>query len=151
MKAILFTLALGAVAIAATILLRVFLGPITLYVHDDTFIKIKVTLINALLSAILLGNVAFGRNLLKVVMSQVMSLPDAVWRSLTIRWGVFFLLLAVMNEVLWRNVSTDTWIAYRWIGFVPLVIIFSLSQIPLVLRHDLKAISKKKPQKEKQE
>ena len=110
-------------------------GGLTLYLQSDLFIKVKVTLINALFAATLLGGVAFGRNYLKVVMGEAMKLPDAAWRTLTIRWGVFFLVLAGLNEIVWRSVPTDTWVNFKVFGILPLTLVFALANAPYMARH----------------
>ncbi len=110
-------------------------GGLTLYLQSDLFIKVKVTLINALFGAILLGGVAFGRSYLKVVMGEAMKLPEQAWRTLSIRWGVFFLALALLNEVVWRSVPTDTWVNFKVFGILPLTLVFALANAPFMARH----------------
>ena len=110
-------------------------GALTLYLQSDLFIKVKVTLINALFGTILLGGAAFGRNYLKVVMGEAMKLSEAAWRTLTIRWGVFFFFLAALNEVMWRSVSTDTWVNFKVFGLLPLTLVFALANAPFMARH----------------
>jgi intracellular septation protein len=110
-------------------------GALTLYLQSDLFIKVKVTLINGLFGAILLGGAAFGRSYLKVVMGEAMKLPDAAWRVLTIRWGVFFFFLAGLNEVVWRSLSTDAWVNFKVFGLLPLTLLFALANAPFMARH----------------
>ena len=110
-------------------------GGLTLWLHSDLFIKVKVTLINALFGAILLGGVAFGRNFLKLAMGEAMKLPDHAWRTLTIRWGVFFFVLAGLNEIVWRSVSTDMWVNFKVFGLLPLTLVFALANAPFMSRH----------------
>ena len=110
-------------------------GGLTLWLHDDTFIKIKVTLINVLFGAILLGGLAFGRSLLKVVMGEALEMDDEGWRKLTFRWGVFFFALAGLNEVVWRSLSTDAWVNFKVFGLLPLTFAFAFAQTPLMQRH----------------
>src|SRR5438477_5397003 len=88
-------------------------GLLTLWLHDDTFIKVKVTLINGLFGIILLGGLFFGQTFLKFVMGEALKMTDEGWRALTIRWGIFFLCVAIANEVVWRSVSTDTWVNFK--------------------------------------
>ncbi|HUR43402.1 MAG TPA: septation protein A [Aestuariivirga sp.] len=125
---------LAMVPLISAIFVAIF-GALTLYLHSDLFIKVKVTLINALFGAILLGGAAFGRNYLKVVMGEAMKLTEAGWRTLTIRWGVFFLLLAGLNEIVWRSVSTDTWVNFKVFGLLPLTLVFALANAPFMARH----------------
>jgi intracellular septation protein len=110
-------------------------GALTLYLHSDLFIKVKVTLINALFGTILLGGAALGRNYLKVVMGEAMKLPDSAWRTLTIRWGIFFFCLAALNEMVWRSVSTDMWVNFKVFGLLPLTLAFALANAPYMAKH----------------
>lgn len=110
-------------------------GGITLYLHDETFIKIKVTIINIMFAAILLGGLLFKKPLLKHVFGEALDLDATGWKKLTFNWGLFFLGLAVLNEVLWRNVSTDTWVSFKTFGILPLTFLFAISQTPVMHRH----------------
>ncbi len=112
-------------------------GGLTLYLQDETFIKIKPTIIYALFAVLLLGGLAFGRSLIALVLDSVFQLDAEGWKKLTLRWGVFFLAMAVLNEVVWRSVSTDTWVAFKTFGFLPLTVVFALAQTPLMMRHSL--------------
>ena len=112
-------------------------GGLTLLLHDDTFIKMKPTIVNSLFGATLLGGLVFGRPLLGYVFDSVFSLDDAGWRKLTFRWGLFFFVLAVLNEVIWRNFSTETWLSFKVFGIMPLTVVFALTQMPLIQRHAL--------------
>ncbi|MCC6983871.1 MAG: septation protein A [Bauldia sp.] len=112
-------------------------GGLTLWLQDETFIKMKPTIVNTLFGAILLGGLAFGRSLLGYVFDSVFRLTDNGWRTLTFRWGIFFLVLAVLNEVVWRNFSTDTWVSFKVFGIMPLTLLFTFSQLPLINRESL--------------
>src|SRR5262245_55278615 len=89
------------------------LGGLTLWLQDSTFIKIKPTIYYVTVSAILFGGLAFGRLIIKDVMDLAMHLSDEGWRKLTIRVGIFFLTMAVLNEIVWRNFSEPTWVAFK--------------------------------------
>lgn len=110
-------------------------GGLTLWLQSDLFIKVKVTLINALFGAILLGGLAFGRIYLKLVMGEALKLPEAAWRTLTLRWGVFFFCLAALNEIVWRNVSTDAWVNFKVFGLLPITLVFALANAPFMAKH----------------
>jgi intracellular septation protein len=110
-------------------------GGLTIWLHDDTFIKIKVTLINALFGALLLGGMAFGRTWLKLIMGEAIEMDDMGWRKLTLRWGLFFFFLAGLNETVWRSVSTDAWVNFKVFGLLPLTFIFAIAQTPLMQKH----------------
>ena len=110
-------------------------GGLTLWLQDDTFIKIKPTITNVLFGSVLLGGLLFGQSLLKYVFGEVYKLRPEGWWRLTLNWGVFFFVLAVINEVLWRNFSTDVWIAFKVWGVMPLTVLFSISQLPLLTKY----------------
>ncbi len=112
-------------------------GGLTLILQDDTFIKLKPTIVNALFGSILLAGLAFGRPLLGYVFDSVFQLDDEGWRKLTFRWAIFFFLLATLNEIVWRNFSTDFWVSFKVFGIMPITLAFTLSQMPLILRHSL--------------
>ena len=112
-------------------------GALTIYLQDDHFIKIKATLVNGLFATALLGTLAFGKPLLPYMLDGMVALTDRGWRILTLRWGLFFLAMAVLNEVVWRSASTDTWITFKTFGYLPLTLIFALSQAPLMARYKL--------------
>ncbi len=111
-------------------------GTLTLVLQDDHFIKIKPTMVNALFGALLLGGLAFRKPLLPYVLDGMVKLTDTGWRILTIRWGVFFLAMAVLNEVVWRSVSTDTWVNFKTFGYLPLTFVFAMAQAPLMARYE---------------
>jgi intracellular septation protein len=120
-----------------TAIVVVVFGGLTLWLHDETFIKIKPTIIYLLFGGTLLGGLLFGKSFLGYIFDAVFRLTDEGWRKLTVRWGVFFLFLAVLNEIVWRSVSTDTWISFKVFGFVPITFIFALTQMPLINRYAL--------------
>lgn len=113
-------------------------GGLTLWLQDDHFIKLKPTMVNALFGILLLGGLVFRKPLLPYVFDGMVRLTDEGWRALTIRWGVFFLVMAVVNEVVWRSVSTDTWVAFKTFGYLPLTFVFAMAQAPLMARYELK-------------
>lgn len=112
-------------------------GGLTLWLQDDLFIKIKPTLVNLLFAAVLFAAHLTRRNVLKHVLGSVLNLSDAGWRTLAIRWAWFFLLLAVLNEVVWRTMTTDAWVNFKVFGIMPLTLLFSALQAPLILRHQV--------------
>ncbi|MCT8997900.1 septation protein A [Chelativorans intermedius] len=112
-------------------------GALTLYLHSEIFIKMKPTIVNTLFGAVLLGGLAFGKSLLGYVFDSAFRLDAEGWRKLTLRWGLFFLFLAAANEVVWRSFSTDFWVAFKVWGIMPITFIFTMSQMPLIMRHSL--------------
>jgi len=108
-------------------------GGLTLVLADETFIKFKPTLVNSLFAVILLGGLIFKRSLLKPLFGSAFQLTENGWRTLTLRWGFFFILLAIVNEVVWRNFSTDFWVSFKLFGVLPLTVLFAAAQTPLIL------------------
>ncbi len=114
-------------------------GSLTLWLHDDQFIKIKPTIVNGLFAAALFGGLFFGHSLLKVVFGEVFRLNEDGWRKLTLRWACFFTFLALLNEVVWRTVSTDTWVSFKVFAIMPLTMVFAIAQIGLLRAHEIPA------------
>ena len=110
-------------------------GTLTLVLQDDLFIKIKPTLVNLLFSSALLIAAYLGKPLMKVLFDSAFDLTEEGWMILTKRWGFFFLFLAIVNEVLWRNFSTDFWLQFKIIGIMPMTIIFAMAQMSVLTRY----------------
>ncbi|WP_370152818.1 septation protein A [Ferrovibrio sp.] len=110
-------------------------GGLTLWLQDETFIKMKPTIINALFAVLLLGGLAARRNLLRMVLGTALALTETGWRQLTLRCGLFFAAMAVLNEVVWRTQSTDVWVAFKVFGLIGLTFVCFLAQAPLIARH----------------
>ena len=116
----------------------VIFGSLTLILQDDLFIKLKPTIVNTLFAVVLLGGLAvFKKPLLGLVFDGVIQLDEDGWRKLSLRWGLFFVFLAILNEIVWRGFSTDFWVAFKVFGIMPITILFALSQLPLMQRHAL--------------
>lgn len=114
-------------------------GGLTLALGDEHFIKLKPTVVNGLLAAALLGGLHFKRPLLKPLLEAAIHLDERGWHLLTLRWAAFFASLAVLNEIVWRSFSTDTWVSFKVFGLLPLTLAFSLAQVPLIRRHAVAA------------
>lgn len=127
---------LPVMPILSAVIIFVF-GALGFWLQDELFFKIKPTIINTMFGVILLGGLWFGKSLLGYVFDSAFRLDAEGWRILTIRWGLYFLLMAVINEIIWRNFSTDFWIGFKVWGNMPLSIIFMLLQVPLMQRHAL--------------
>lgn len=116
----------------------IFFGALTFWFDNPVFIKMKPTVVNCIFGAALLGGLAFGKPLLPVVLDTALHLDETGWRKLTFRWGLFFFVLAALNEVVWRTQSDVFWAGFKVFGTMPLTILFALSQVPLILRHEAK-------------
>ncbi len=113
-------------------------GGLTLLLNDELFIKMKPTIINCLFAAILLAGVyIYRRGLLKYVLDMALDLSDEGWCKLSARWGFFFVFLALLNELIWRNFSTDFWVNFKVFGMLTCTVLFTLSQIPLIKRYSV--------------
>ena len=123
-------------ALLVTAAVVVVFGGLTLWLADETFIKMKPTIVQSIFAAILLAGLLQGRSYLKVVMESALpNMPDAAWRTLTLRWALFFLVMAGLNEALWRNLTTDQWVTVKTFGYLPVTFLFTLTQMPLILRY----------------
>lgn len=114
-------------------------GSLTLVLHDETLIKIKPTALYLLFGAALFIGLAIKKPLLKIMFDGALSVTEEGWRRLTWRWASFFLVLAVLNEIIWRTQSTDVWVKFKTFGFLPLTLAFAIAQAPLIVRHEAKS------------
>jgi intracellular septation protein len=112
-------------------------GGLTLWLADERFIKIKPTIVYLLFATLLLVSVGRRRNVLKAIMGSVLQLSDEGWRILSRRWAFFFLALAIVNELVWRSLPTDAWVSFKVFGILPLTLVFSALQVPLVRRYQV--------------
>ncbi len=110
-------------------------GGLTLWLQDDVFIKMKPTIVNLIFASVLLGGLVFGKSLLAFVFDAAFKLDDEGWRILTLRWGLFFVGLAVVNEIVWRSFSTDFWVGFKTFGVMPITMVFMLFQFPVIQKH----------------
>jgi len=125
---------LPVMAMVTAVIVVVF-GSLTLVLHDDTFIKMKPTIIYLLFAGVLLGGLFFNKPLLAIVFDSVFDLTEEGWRKLTLRWAIFFLALAVLNEIVWRTQTTDFWVNFKVFGVVPLTFVFAALQYPLLQKY----------------
>jgi intracellular septation protein len=132
-----------AVMPVVTAVIVVVFGGLTLALQNETFIKLKPTLVYLLFAATLLGGLVFKKPLLGMVFDSVFNLTDEGWRKLTLRWGVFFLAMAVLNEIVWRNFSTDAWVNFKVFGFLPLTMVFAAAQFPLLQKYAVQETGEK--------
>jgi len=120
--------------VVSAIVVLVF-GSLTLLLHDETFIKVKPTIIYALFGATLLGGYVLNKPLLAIVFDAMFHLTEEGWRKLTLRWAAFFLVMAVVNEAVWRTQTTEFWIGFKLLGFTPLTFLFAMLQYRLLMKY----------------
>jgi len=123
--------------LATAVLVLVF-GGLTLYLHDQTFFQMKPTILYTMFGLALLIGLLFKRPLLPIMLEQTMKLTERGWNVLTLRWGLFFLALAVLNEIVRRTMSWDHWVLFKFPGTVILIFLFTFAQVPLIMRTELK-------------
>lgn len=119
-----------------TVFVLVF-GGLTLYLENDVFIKLKPTIVNLLFATILAAGLLLRRPFLKLAFESAFRLTEEGWRRLTVRWVLFFVFLAGLNELVWRNFSTDAWVSFKLLGILPLTLVFGATLVPLIRRHEL--------------
>jgi intracellular septation protein len=112
-------------------------GGLTLYLHNETFIKLKPTIVYSMFAVLLAAGLLLKKPLLELLFGSAFTLTEQGWRKLTLRWIGFFIAMAIVNEVVWRNFSTNVWVSFKAFGFIPLTILFTLAQMPLLQRHGL--------------
>lgn len=133
-------------AIVTAVFVGVF-GGLTIWLDNDLFIKLKPTVASAAIALTLFGGLSRGKLFLKVLLGSTLQMTDEGWRQLTVRYSVFFLLIAVGNEIVHRNFSNDAWLKYKVMGILPLTFVFMMSQVGLMRRHELPGPKEAGPEK----
>jgi intracellular septation protein len=112
-------------------------GALTLYLQDETFIKLKPTIVYTIFAALLVAGLLLKKPLLELLFGPVFKLSEEGWQKLTVRWVVFFVAMAALNEAVWRNFSTDFWVNFKVFGFLPITFLFAMLQVPLIQRYGI--------------
>ena len=123
-----------------TALILTISGFFTWYFDNAIFIKIKPTIVNLIFAAILLYGYFFKKPMLKYILNNALILKSEAWINLNLRWGLFFIFLSIINELIWRNLSEDIWVNFKVFGFLILTLLFTISQLPYMLRNQTKKI-----------
>lgn len=110
-------------------------GGLTLVFHDARFLKVKPTVMNLVFAAVMFGGLMLKKHPLKLLLGEAFEMPDEAWRSLTLRYGIFFAALAALNETVWRTQSEAVWVLFRFPGLMVLTVIFSLTQAPFLMKY----------------
>jgi intracellular septation protein len=112
-------------------------GGLTLWLENDIFIKVKPTILYVMFACVLAGGLYFKRLFIKLLFGSAFTLNENAWRILTWRWSIFFFVLAIVNEIVWRSVSTDAWVSFKVWGFFPATLLFAIAQTPFIARHQI--------------
>ncbi len=129
---------LSVVPLVTAVLVTVF-GGLTFWLDDPRFIKMKPTIINLVFAAAIFGGLLTGRSLLKLLFGEAFNLTEEGWRKLSVRWAVFFLVLAVANEFVWRNFAESTWVSFKVFGILPITMLFAVAQVGFIRRNEIKS------------
>jgi intracellular septation protein A len=129
-----YTRKIAVMPLVTALVVGVF-GGLTLWLNDETFIKMKPTIIYGLFAAVIAGGLALGRPTLKVILGEAFRMDEAGWKALSLRFMLFFIAMALANEVVRRVASVDVWVLWKVPGSIVLTVIFTMAQMPLILRH----------------
>jgi intracellular septation protein len=129
-----FTKEVAKMPLFSALIVGIF-GSLTIFYDNEIFIKIKPTLINLLLAIILLFGYFNKKPLLKTLFGSIFEIEDKIWLELSKRWAIFFIFLAIINEIIWRNFVTDVWIQFKVFGVLPISILFAGLQTPYMLKN----------------
>ena len=112
-------------------------GGLTIWLQDETFAFIKPTIINTLFAVTILGSLAIGRNIWKTAFEHAFQLPDHAWKIFALRWAAFYIVLAIINEVIWRNFPKEFWVNSKLFLSIPLAFVFMLANLPFLMKHNI--------------
>lgn len=127
----------GSVApmLKVTFVIVMVMGGLTLYLQDETFVKMKLTVVNALIAAVLLFGLMTGRLYIKMVMELAFEMDDEGWRKFTRNYTAFLLIMAAVNELIWRTQSTDFWVNFKTFGYMATTFVFIMAQMPMMMKY----------------
>ncbi len=126
-----------AVMPLVSLVLVVVFGGLTIWLNDATFIKMKPTILNLIFATVLMTGLYFGKMFLKLIFQEGWAITDRGWYLLTVRWSIFFVCMAILNEIIWRNFTEEFWVAFKVWGNLPITMIFAVFQMRLVFQHPL--------------
>jgi intracellular septation protein len=118
-----------------TFVVVMIMGGLTLYLQDETFVKMKLTVINCFFALALLIGLMRGQLYIKMIMEMAFELPDTAWRTLTRNYAIFFLVMAAVNEAVWRTQSTDFWVNFKTFGYTAVNFLFIIAHMPMLMKH----------------
>ena len=121
-----------------TAFIVVVFGTLTIVLQNDIFVKMKTTIIYLMFAVVLIAGLILRKPFLEIAFDSVFHLTDEGWRKLTVRWIGFFIVMAIVNEIVWRTQTTDFWVAFKTFGFVPITFVFALAQFPLLQKYAVK-------------
>lgn len=124
----------SGVLLLTTVIICITAG-LAIFSGNKTIFYMKPTIVNALFGAAVLGGIILKKNVIKLMMGEAVILPEKAWNNLAVRWGLFFFVCAALNEFIWRTQSEEFWVNFKLFGFLPLTLIFTLTQIPYILKH----------------
>ena len=121
---------------AGAVIILIF-GGLTIYFDNETFFKMKPTIINLLFAGILYGGIVLNKPLLRYLLGAALKLQDEGWDILTKRWIAFFIALAILNEIIWRTQTTDIWVNFKVFGILPITFIFTITQFSTIKKYQI--------------
>ena len=124
----------SGVLLLTTVIICITAG-LAIFSGNKTIFYMKPTIVNALFGIAVLGGIFLKKNVIKLMMGDAVHLPEKAWNNLAVRWGLYFFFCAALNEVIWRTQSEEFWVNFKIAGFMPLTLVFTLTQIPYIMKH----------------
>ena len=126
--------AVSPMLILSTVIIAITAG-LAIAFDNKVIFFMKPTLVNSMFGIAVIGGVFFKRNIVEMLLGNAFEMPLDKWNVIAIRWGLFFFFCAILNEIIWRNFSEEFWVNFKVFGFMPLTLIFTLTQIPFIQKH----------------